>query len=87
MIAGKDKWSPDKLYNKIDIQKIIEGFTPKNTELIGLSKNEVMLTSLEILAFIFDQDLMWGDEQSSEMIRGNGLKYIANKIIKENEVG
>lgn len=53
-IAGKDKWMPDKLYNKIDIQKLIEGFTPKSTELIGLSKNEVMLTSLEILAFIFD---------------------------------
>ena len=78
---------PEKLYNKLDIQKIIEGFTPKSTDLIGLSKNEVMLTSLEILAFIFEQDLIWDDEQSSEMIRGNGLKYIATKIIKENEVG
>lgn len=53
-VAGSPKFSADKLYNMLSVQKIIEGFTPIEVEHTGLSKNEIMLTSLEILGYIFD---------------------------------
>lgn len=39
------------------------------------------------MAFIWDQDIGFGDIQSGEMLRGEGLDYIVKKIVKENEIG
>ena len=52
-----------------------------------MSRNEIQLCALELLGKVWDQELQWGDNHSDEMIKGDGLKYVASKITQPFEIG
>ena len=52
-----------------------------------MSEEEIKLTSLNLLGFIWEENLDWGDVYNDMMIKGDGLDYVASKIRNMNQVG
>ena len=58
--------------------------------MFGLTIDEVKLSALQVMSYIWDQDHIWGDTHSTEMCKGeknSSLNYIANKINDPKAVG
>jgi len=62
----------------------------REIELYGMTREEVRLSCLEIIGYIWDQNHIWGDTHSTEMNKNSedsALLYISNKINTPGAVG
>ena len=66
-------------------------FNPiKQCEIYELTVQEVKLSSLQVMSYIWDQDHIWGDTHSTEMCKGDkesALNFVADKINNPKSIG
>ena len=58
--------------------------------MFDLSVEEVRLSALQVIGFIWDQDHIWGDTHSTEMLRGeknSAINLIADNINNPKSIG